>query len=115
MNDIERMHERQKAYLVKLLGTEKFEQIHSALTEKYLLRLHGEAKEVFDAAKLKETNPVLTPEENEHLLEEIIDCFKYVLNLFIVNGFDAEDIVRKFDEKSNIVDERLRQEKERSA
>ncbi|MFA5395024.1 MAG: hypothetical protein WC346_03305 [Methanogenium sp.] len=115
MNNVVRMYERQKAYLVDLLGTENFEHIRSVLNEKYLLRLHGEATEVFDAAKLKESDPILTPEENEHLLEEIIDCFKYVMNLFIVNGFTAEDIVRKFEEKSDIVDERLRQKKERSA
>ncbi|MFA5174760.1 MAG: hypothetical protein WC438_06280 [Candidatus Pacearchaeota archaeon] len=106
MDELSEMYERQKRFLTEILGTDKFEHLHAELTEKYLLRLHGELVEVFDASKLKETKPVLSFEEKEHQLEEMIDCFKYLLNLFIVNEHKPEDIIRKFNEKSSVVEKR---------
>jgi NTP pyrophosphatase (non-canonical NTP hydrolase) len=106
MDELSEMYERQKRFLIEILGTDNFEHLHVELTEKYLLRLHGELTEVFDASKLKEMNPVLSIEEKEHQLEEMIDCFKYLLNLFIINKHEPEDIIKKFNEKSSIVEKR---------
>ena len=106
MDRLSLMHKRQKRFLTEILCIGDFEQKHADLTKTYLLRFHGELVEVFDAARLKEVDPDLSSKEKEHLLEEMIDCFKYLLNLLIVNGFDSDDLFRKFNEKSDIVEKR---------
>lgn len=106
-NTFEQMYRRQKHFITDVLGIREYD----TLTKEYLLRLQVELSEVYTAAKLKQPKPVLSAAEREHILEELVDCFKYLLNLAIVNRFSAEDMIRKFHEKSTAVEQRAIVEK----
>jgi len=106
-NEFAAMYRRQKHFINDILGLREYEP----LTKEYVLRLQVEVCEIYNAAKLKQTRPTLTEQEREHLLEELIDCLKYLFNLSIVNRFSAEDMVRKFHEKSTSVEQRAKDEK----
>ena len=103
-NEFAAMYRRQKHFITETLGLREF----GPLTKEYVLRLQVEVCEIYNAAKLKQLNPTLTAEEREHLLEELIDCLKYLFNLAVVNRFSAEDMVRKFHEKSTFVEKRAK-------
>jgi|3_EtaG_2_1085321.scaffolds.fasta_scaffold00278_32 sRNA-binding regulator protein Hfq len=46
----------------------------------------------------------------DNLLEDIVDIVKYTIAIAILNGFDTKDFIRKFDEKSTVVDAKFRQQ-----
>lgn len=106
-NSFEQMYRRQKHFLTEILGLREYD----TLTKEYLLCLQVEISEVYDAAKLKQSKPVLSAAEREHVLEELVDCLKYLFNLGIVNYFSAEDMIRKFHEKSASTELRAKTEK----
>lgn len=107
MSDITVLYERQRRFLARFVDLENLlNSERVALLKEYALRLHVELGEVYSAAHLKYDDATLTDEENAHLLEEIVDCFKYLLNLLIVQGFSPEDFVSMFDKKSTIVESR---------
>jgi len=111
MSDFLQMYRRQKLFLTEILNMREYRHEHVALTKEYLLRLQVELSEVYNAAKLKEHVPVLNSTEKEHLLEELVDGFKFLLNILLVNGFTGEDVIRKFHEKSTNVEKRAKEEK----
>ena len=80
-------------------------EIHSILC----LSIISEVIEVLDCISWKLHRARLN-KPREELLEELIDIFKFWLCLVIHHGFDADDIVAMFRMKSDIVEERARNE-----
>jgi len=107
MVDFTDLYVRQRQYLNKIREL-SFLTPHDRveLTKEYLLRCHVELSEVFAAAKLKKSNPEFTPAERDSILEELVDSFKFLLNILIVQGFTATDFEVMFYTKSDTVDRR---------
>ena len=53
---------------------------------------------------------VLGPRVDEKILEESVDMLKYLLGLFIINGFTVDDVYSMFIKNSEIVENRFKKE-----
>ena len=109
----------QKAFTEKLFN-EKYNLSIDDLTreerlkwsKEYILSCSKEMYEMLDELNWK-THRFSTAEDSmDNFAEEGIDAFKFLLNLFIINGFDADYFYTKFIEKSIVVDIRYEQEKQ---
>jgi len=81
-------------------------------SKEYILSASKELYEMLDELPKWKTHRFVSAENNlDNFAEEGIDAFKFLLNLFIVNGFTADDFWTKFLEKSVVVDIRYEQEK----
>ena len=82
-----------------------------ALTKEFILSLHRELGEVLNSVpwKLHRANEVSY--DTSHIQEELIDCLKFLLNLFIVWQMTDSDIYNEFLKKTEIVKFRYEEEK----
>jgi len=109
----------QKAFTEKLFK-EKYDKNIANFTRDERLRWSKEyilssAKEIFemlDELNWKTHRYINKEDSMDNFAEEGIDAFKFLLNLFIINGFDADYFYTKFLEKSIVVDIRYEQEKQ---
>ncbi len=82
-------------------------------TKENILSLHRELGEVLNETPWK-THRAKTEDANiSNIGEELIDCYKFLLNIFIIWGFTADNIHRLFINKSEIVQERFDNEKDK--
>lgn len=82
-----------------------------AQTKEHILSLHRELGEVLNEIPWK-THRANTGEYDElKIQEELIDCFKYLMNVCIIWGMDAEVLHKTFMAKSAIVRQRFEKEK----
>lgn len=79
-------------------------------TKEFILSMHRELGEVLNEipwklhrANSKDYNP-------EHIREELIDCFKFLLNVCIIWGMDEESFFDTFMKKTAIVQKRWEDE-----
>jgi len=77
----------------------------------YILMLIKEATEMLDEIDFKNHVSKDTDDIEDNFLEEGIDVLKYLLGIFVINGFTADDIISKFQDKSKVVEAKFRQEK----
>lgn len=72
-----------------------------------VLVLFRELSEVLNELNFKKHVKEKKKVNKEHVLEEIVDCFKYLLNLLIIFGYNDKEFVDKFHQKSNDVENKL--------
>jgi hypothetical protein len=72
------------------------------LTKDFLLHLHVELAEVLNCINYKKHKPRHSINESE-LKDELIDAFKYLLNIMIFWDIDVEEFVKLFYKKSDVV------------
>lgn len=84
------------------LSLDKSEQ----MTKEWLLHLHAELAEVLEHINYKMHKPKHDVNEEE-LKEELIDCLKYLMNIMIVWGVDARELIEVFMKKTKIVQDRF--------
>lgn len=77
-------------------------------TKEFILCLHQELAEVLNSLDWKSYHMYDKNYDHENTKEEIIDCFKFVLNLAIVWRIDSEELIQLFNKKSDLVEERLK-------
>ncbi len=88
----------------------KEDRIH--WTKEMILSSSKEIHELLDILQWKTHRYQSNEEMNiDNFAEQAIDAFKYLLNVCILNGIDAEQFTTKYSEKSKIVDIRFDQEK----
>lgn len=76
------------------------------LTKEYILCIHRELGEVLNVIPWKLHRKNTKTYDTEHLCEELIDCFKYLLNLSMIHGMTPESFEKMFFDKSAIVEKR---------
>ncbi|MEK7087528.1 MAG: hypothetical protein AAB958_02395 [Patescibacteria group bacterium] len=82
-------------------------------TKDYILNIHGELKEVLDKISWKRHRREKEREINrEDLIEEMIDNQKYLWALMAIWDVTPEEFIKKFREKSVVVERRWSQEME---
>jgi len=72
---------------------------HPELIPLHVTGLIAEIGEVLNVNKKWKTWREQTDESDEYLLEEIVDAFKFLTNITLFCGFDADDIYRVSVEK----------------
>ena len=77
-------------------------------TKEFILCAHQELAEVMNSMNWKSYHLYEKEYPVEHIKEEIVDTLKFVLNLCIVWGMNPEEIVKEFNRKSDIVEERIK-------
>lgn len=82
-------------------------------TKENILSLHRELGEVLNEIPWKTHRENVKVSEVDKVGEELIDCYKFLMNLFIIWGFTPHDIHYLFKEKTRIVQERYDNEKDR--
>lgn len=80
-------------------------------SKEFVLSATKELYEALDEIPWKTHRYIEQNNNAENLLEEGVDAFKFLLNLFIINGFTPEQVVNKFFDKSEVVEIRYKQEK----
>lgn len=80
------------------------------LTKENILSIHRELSEVLDTIPWKLHRKEDKTKSNTNTVEEIIDCFKFLLNLCIIWGIDSDRFVEEFHRKSMVVRQRYHQE-----
>src|ERR1039457_5958915 len=116
-NDIEQMFETQVEFCTKIFK-EKYSLDFLNLSKEdklkwskeYVLSIMVEAGELLNELKWKTHRFEKKEDNRDNLLEEAIDCAKFLFNIIIVNGYNFENFKDKFFEKSKIVDIRYSQE-----
>jgi len=81
-----------------------------ALSKEYILSMHRELGEVLNIMPWKLHRANEKDYNKEHLQEELIDCFKFLLNVCILHGMTPESFEKLFFEKSAIVEKRYSDE-----
>ena len=86
------------------------EDTRVALTKEYILCIHRELGEVLNNTpwKLHRANNAIY--DIPHAQEELIDCFKFLINLCILQGMTPESFKQLFFKKSKIVEQRYQDE-----
>lgn len=75
-----------------------------------ILCIHKELSEVLDTFNWKTHRKEDKFISKNNTLEEIIDCFKYLLNLCVILDVNSEEIEQEFFRKSRVVRQRYQQE-----
>lgn len=79
-------------------------------SKEFILSSTKEMMEMLDEIPWKQHRYIEQNENTENFLEEGIDAFKFLLNIFIINGFTSEQLIDKFFNKSEVVEIRYKQE-----
>lgn len=117
MIELDSMFQRQSDFLDVVLQknyNKKLSEFSSEekqkLTKEYITSLIGEAIEVLNCVNHKTHRSEDKIVDINNISEELIDTFKYILCLMIIWGFDSKKIVESFNEKSEVVELRFKQE-----
>lgn len=109
--DMRNIWARQKTFMANRIDFNSFGSIEAKEKESLtmLMHLHSELAEVQE-----ELNYKLHKKKHEvdvdKIKEELMDNFKYLLNLFIIWGVDANEFVQLFNSKSKKVEDRYEKE-----
>lgn len=105
------MFKEQKKFLANFINLESLTEDEKVkFSKEYILSIHRELGEVLDTIpwKLHRKNEVVKSKAN--IAEEIIDCFKFLLNLCLIWKIDDDKFVKEFYRKSTVVWQRYNQE-----
>lgn len=108
---LKKIFKDQKDFLKNFIDLENLsEEDKVKFIKEYILSIHRELGEILDTIpwKLHRKNEIVKSETNT--AEEIIDCFKFLLNLCLILKIDDEKFVNEFDRKSMVVWQRYNQE-----
>lgn len=103
------MYDRQKKFQKNFFNPDRLSTKNKiSWTKEFVLCLHQELAEIMSSIDWKTYHNYPDKYPIESTREEIIDCFKFVLNLMIVWGMDTDMVRDMFEAKSNIVEARLK-------
>ena len=108
---LDKIFKEQKRFLMNFIDPSILtEEEKIKYTKEYILSIHRELGEILDTIpwKLHRKNEVVKSEAN--ITEEIVDCFKFLLNLCLIWDIDDVKFSKEFDRKSRVVWQRFNQE-----
>ena len=102
--------QRQKRFQEKFFDTDNLTDADKIKwTKEFVLAMHQELAEVMNSLDWKSYHAYKTHVYDiNDTKEEIIDCFKFILNLMIVWGIDEKELLDIFNKKSDVVETRLK-------
>ena len=109
--DLTRIWERQKEFQKNFFDPDNIsEKDKIRFTKEFILSIHRELGEVLNIIPWKIHRANQKEYDIAHLQEELIDCFKFLLNVCILHGLNPETFSEQFFKKSNIVEKRYQEE-----
>ena len=78
--------------------------------KEHILAMIVEATEILNEIDWKMHKSMNSDEDREKILEESIDVMKFLFGMILLNGFNDEQVYKKFKQKSTIVEERFKTE-----
>lgn len=106
---LEKMYKRQKDFQKNFFNPDKLtDKERQFWTKEFVLATHQELTEVMQSVDWKKYHVYRKKYAIENTREEIIDCFKFILNLMIVWGIDTTMLYKIFERKSKLVELRLK-------
>lgn len=113
MQELQQIFERQKEFQKNFYDVDTMsEEQQIQLTKEFILCMHRELGEILNIIPWKIHRENKKEYDINELHDEIIDTFKYLLNLCLIWKIDNTKMVELFINKSKIVEERYRKEKE---
>jgi len=111
-NQLEEIFKRQKKFQINFYDPDNLDiEEKITLSKEYILSVHKELSEVLDTFTWKSHVKYDKKGVNkDELLEEVIDSFKFLLNIPIIWGIDSEKFYEMFLKKSEIVEERFKKQ-----
>ena len=109
--DFRNIWNRQAKFTSQVIDFNVLTNIESKENETHLLLLHifDEISEVLNETNYKK-HKVRHSVNVDNVKEEIIDIFKYLINLSLVWGIDVKEFVELFNNKSDIVEKRFEED-----
>lgn len=112
MKTLEDIFNRQKEFQKNFYDVDNLtEEQKIKLTKEFILCMHRELGEILNIIPWKAHRANSKKYNVDELHEEIIDTFKFMLNLCLIWKIDASKFHNLFLNKSTIVEERYRKEK----
>lgn len=109
----EKMFELQKAFQRNFFDPDDMsEEDKIKFSKENILALHRELGEVLNEMPWKHHRANSADYDIEKIREELIDVYKFFLNVCIIWGMDAKMFEYLFEEKTRIVQERYDNEKD---
>jgi dimeric dUTPase (all-alpha-NTP-PPase superfamily) len=110
-NKLEKIFEKQKEFQYNFYNPDNMtEEDKIYFTKEYILCIHRELGEVLNLIPWKIHRRNKEEYNIDYLQEELIDCFKFLLNLCIIWNIKPDEFFNKFIEKSKIVENRYKTE-----
>jgi cell fate (sporulation/competence/biofilm development) regulator YmcA (YheA/YmcA/DUF963 family) len=110
-NELKKIFETQKNFQRHFYNPDKISHEDKIkYTKETILSVHGELSEILSTLDWKTHRREEKKFNEDETIEEIIDAFKYLLNLCVIWNIDVEKFINEFYRKSKIVDERYEKE-----
>lgn len=101
----------QEKFQVLRPGSEALESDNMTLNEarfkEHVLLMIKEVTEILDEINYKPHVKDKKPVDKDRIAEELVDTFKYLLNLMLIMGIEPYEFERIYAKKHQIVEERL--------
>lgn len=109
--DLRHIFNRQASFTSKRIDFNKIDSLEEKEkeTQTLILHLYNELAEVLDAINYK-LHKKRHSVDIDNVKEELIDSFKYLLNLFLIWDVTPQEFVKLFNDKSDIVEKRFMEE-----
>lgn len=112
MNTLQKIWKIQKSFQHNFFDPDNLTRDEKIkLSKEFILCLHRELGEVLNILPWKLHRRVKRVYNTARVKEELIDCFKFLINLCMVHGMTPDSFEKLFIEKSKIVEARYKKEK----
>jgi uncharacterized HAD superfamily protein/NTP pyrophosphatase (non-canonical NTP hydrolase) len=115
MEDLKKMWERQRKCDEEINGLIETHEEKQKFTKEIILHLIVEANEILNEINWKHHRKEIFNKNNPvnvaNIREEIIDVFKYLIIIAQMWGMTPETFIEEFNRKSEVVEQRYKQEK----
>lgn len=111
METMKKIWKNQKKFNAQVFSAPKTLEEKQRLTKEFILHLISECDEVLREINWKFHRKKDVQVNKDNLLEELIDCQKYLISIAQFWGFSEKDFVNKYFDKSEVVEQRFIQEK----
>lgn len=116
VDDLNKVWDRQKRFSKNFFDTTRMSQKEREFFLKDLiLHLQSETVELLDTVKWKSHRNETKNFDRRKLVEELVDVFKYWLDIAVLYDVSPEEFLNAFDSKSSVVEQRYKQEFENSS
>ena len=107
INKFEEIYNRQKRFEYHFFDADEMSDDEKIIwTKEFIFCLHQELSEVMQTIPWKTYHTNDKKYSIKDTQTELIDCFKFLLNLMIIWNMEPKKIYELFNEKSNIVEKR---------
>lgn len=111
MNNLQQIWAKQKEFQKHFFNPDAVsEEERIVLSKEYILSMHRELGEVLNIMPWKLHRANEKQYDQARLQEELIDCFKFLLNVCILHEMTPESFEELFYKKSEIVEKRYAEE-----